>query len=98
MTHPRPFTIHIPDAVLADLRQRLEGTRWPDENPGAAWQHGSDLGYMRALAAHWREKYDWRTREARLNRLRQFVVAIEGIDLHFIHQPEVGPNPIPQLM
>jgi hypothetical protein len=31
---PRPFTVRVPDGVLADLRQRLGPTRWPEE-PGA---------------------------------------------------------------
>jgi microsomal epoxide hydrolase len=78
---------------------RLEGTRWPDENPGSGgWTHGSDLAYMRALAAYWREKYAWRVHEARLNRLKQFVVSLDGIDLHFIHEPGVGPRPLPLLV
>ncbi|PYR39311.1 MAG: multidrug MFS transporter [Acidobacteria bacterium] len=94
----RPFSIQVPDAVLSDLRLRLEGTRWPDEAPGSAWEHGSDLSYIRALAAYWRETYDWRAHEAGLNRLKQFVVPLDGIDLHFIHEPGVGPNPLPLLL
>jgi microsomal epoxide hydrolase len=94
----RPFTIRVPDEVLTDLRVRLERTRWPDENPGGGWQHGSDLRYMESLATYWREHYDWRTHEARLNRLRHFVAPIDGIDLHFIHEPGVGPDPLPLLL
>src|SRR5437870_904298 len=93
-----PFTIRVPDETLTDLRSRLERTRWPDENPGGGWQYGSDLRYMQALANYWREKYDWRVHEARLNRLRQFVASIDGIDLHFIHEPGVGPAPLPLLL
>ena len=93
-----PFTIRVPDETLTDLRSRLERTRWPDENPGGGWQYGSDLRYMQALANYWREKYDWRVHEARLNRLRQFVASIDGIDLHFVHEPGVGPDPLPLLL
>jgi microsomal epoxide hydrolase len=98
MLTPRPFTIYVPDEALVDLRMRLERTRWPDENPGGGWQYGSDLEYMKTLAAYWREKYDWRAHEASLNRLRQFVASVDGIDLHFIHEPGVGPNPMPLLL
>jgi pimeloyl-ACP methyl ester carboxylesterase len=98
MSTPRPFTIDVPDEALVDLRMRLERTRWPDENPGGGWQYGSDLQYMKTLAAYWREKYDWRAHEAGLNRLRQFVASVDGIDLHFIHEPGVGPNPMPLLL
>jgi pimeloyl-ACP methyl ester carboxylesterase len=95
---PRPFTIQVPDDTLADLRVRLDRARWPDQNPGVEWQHGSDLAYVKALADYWRDKYNWRTHEARLNGLKQFVAAIDGIDLHFIHEPGVGPRPMPLLL
>ena len=95
---PRPFTIQVPDETLADLRVRLDRARWPDRNPGEEWQHGSDLAYVKALADYWRDEYNWRTHEARLNRLKQFVAPIEGIDLHFIHEPGVGPRPMPLLL
>jgi microsomal epoxide hydrolase len=93
-----PLTIHVPDDTLANLRLRLDRVRWPDENPGGGWQYGSDLAYMKALVAYWREKYDWRVHEAQLNRLQHFVTSLDGMDLHFIHQPGVGPNPVPLLL
>ena len=95
---PRPFTIRIADDVLDDLRARLARVRWPDEVPGAGWRYGTDLGYIKTLVADWRERYDWRLHEARLNTLRQFTVPIGGIDLHFVHQPGVGPRPMPLLL
>jgi len=98
MTLPRPFTINVPDETLADLRWRLERTRWPDENPGGGWQYGTDLAYMKTLVTYWRQNYDWRVHEARLNRLRQFTAFVDGIELHFIHEPGVGPKPVPLLL
>ncbi len=98
MTTPRPFTIRVGDDVLVDLRARLERVRWPDEIPAGDWRYGTDLSYMKSLVAYWRERYDWRTHEARLNRLRQFTIPINGIDLHFIHEPGVGPAPLPLLL
>jgi len=95
---PRPFAIRVDDAVLGDLRARLERVRWPDEVPEAGWRYGTDLGYMKALVAYWRDRYDWRVHEARLNRLRQFTVPLADIDLHFIHEPGVGPAPRPLLL
>lgn len=94
----RPYRIHVPEAVLADLRQRLARTRWPDEAPGAGWRYGTDLTYLRGLVAYWRDGYDWRPHEAALNVFRNFTVALDGIDLHFIHQPGVGPAPLPLLL
>ena len=89
---PRPFTLHVSDAVLDDLRARLERVRWPDEPPDAGWRFGTSLAYMQELVEYWRTRYDWRVHEARLNRLRQFTVAVGGIDVHFIHEPGVGPT------
>jgi pimeloyl-ACP methyl ester carboxylesterase len=98
MTTPAPFTIEISDDVLADLRDRLHRVRWPDQVPGAGWAYGTDLAYMKELVAYWRDRYDWRAHEARLNRLRQFTVPVHGIDLHFVHEPGVGPRPLPLLL
>jgi len=95
---PRPFTIKVADDVLADLRARLERVRWPDEAPDAAWRYGTSVAYMKELIEYWRTRYDWRVHEARLNKLRQFTVELDGIDLHFIHEPGVGPAPMPLLL
>jgi len=94
----RPFQIAVPEAVLADLRERLRRARWPDEPPDAGWRYGTDLGYLRALVAHWRDGYDWRAQEAALNRFRQFTVDLAGGPVHFIHEPGVGPDPMPLLV
>ncbi|HEY4908451.1 MAG TPA: epoxide hydrolase [Methylomirabilota bacterium] len=98
MMSPRPFAIHVPDDRLGDLHARLERVRWPDEAPDGGWQYGSDLTYMKALVAYWREQYDWRAHEARLNRFPQFVAPVNRIDLHFIHEKGVGPKPLPLLL
>jgi microsomal epoxide hydrolase len=95
---PTPFTIAVPEGVLTDLRERLARVRWPDEVPGGGWRYGSDLAYMRELVAYWRDRYDWRKNEADLNRFRQFTVPLAGIALHFIHEPGVGPDPMPLLL
>src|ERR1700730_12673368 len=98
MISPHPFAIHVPDESLADLHARLERVRWPDEAPDGGGQHGGDLTYMKALVAYWREHYDWRSHEARLNRFAQFVAPVNRIDLHFIHEKGVGPKPLPLLL
>jgi microsomal epoxide hydrolase len=95
---PQPFTIDVPQAVLADLRARLDRVRWPDEPPGAGWAYGTDLGYMQALVGHWRERYDWRVHEAALNAFPQFTVELEGAPLHFLHVEGRGPRPLPLLL
>ena len=98
MSAPAPFRIHVPDAVLADLRERLARVRWPDEVPGAGWRYGTDLGTMKELVTYWRDGFDWRAQEAALNAWPQFTAPVGDIDVHFIHAPGVGPSPMPLLI
>ena len=94
-----PFKINVPNHVLDDLRARLDRARWPDEVPESGWRYGTDLAYMKELCAYWRDRYDWRAHEARLNALRQFTAPVGGgITVHFIHVRGVGPNPLPLLL
>jgi len=95
---PKPFTLHVPDAEIAELRQRLARTRWPDEPPGDPWSTGTSLLYMKGLADYWQTGFDWRAWEGKLNGFRQLTATVGGIDLHFIHEPGRGPNPMPLLI
>jgi len=97
-TRPVPYTLHVDDAAIDDLRTRLALTRWADQAPGPAWAYGTDAGWLRGLAAYWREGFDWRAQEARLNAFPQFMQPIGGIGLHFLHVPGVGPAPMPLLL
>jgi microsomal epoxide hydrolase len=81
----RPFSLHVADADLADLKARLARVRWPDEAPDAPWRYGTSLAFMRDLVDYWQRGYDWRKTEAALNALPQFKTSIDGIDVHFIH-------------
>lgn len=93
-----PFKVAVSDEVLADLRARLERTRFPDEVPATAWEYGSNLAYMREVVDYWRTRYDWRAHEARINRFAQFRADVDGLGIHFIHEPGRGPNPKPLLL
>jgi pimeloyl-ACP methyl ester carboxylesterase len=95
---PRPFRLDVHDDVLDDLRRRLARTRWPDEIPASGWQHGASLQFMRRLTSRWQDGFDWRVQEAKLNAFAQLRVPLDGIDLHLIHQPGVGPDPLPLLL
>jgi microsomal epoxide hydrolase len=95
---PRPFSLHVPDADIADLKQRLARTRWPDEPPIEPWSTGASLSYMRGVADYWQTGFDWRQWEAKLNGYNQFTATVGGVDVHFIHAPGRGPNPMPLLI
>ena len=96
---PQPFIVDVPEQVLSDLRERLARTRWPDQPPEAeGWSAGTDLRYLQELVAYWRDAFDWRAQERLLNSFAQYRVPLAGIDLHFIHEPGRGPNPLPLLL
>src|SRR5262249_8326526 len=100
MSQPEPFTLHVADDVLDDLRRRLQHVRWPDEPPHAqgTWAYGTDLTYLQGLVGYWRDRFDWRQQEARLNAFPQYRVRVADIDLHFLHVPGVGLRPMPLLL
>ena len=98
MTEVRPYRIAVPDAVLTDLRDRLTRTRWPERECVDDWSQGIPLAYTRELAGYWADEYDWRAREAALNRFDQFVTEIDGLDIHFIHQRSSNPNAFPLII
>jgi pimeloyl-ACP methyl ester carboxylesterase len=91
-----PFTIAVLEAVLEDLRRRLAATRWPDD--GAGWEYGTALSYMKDLVRYWEHSYDWRAREAELNRDRQFRAEVNGTGIHFVHERGEGSDPVPLLL
>ena len=90
------FEIRIDDEVLDDLKQRLARTRWPDQIEGSGWGYGTDAAYLKELCEYWREKFDWRTQEAQLNRFDHFRTEIDGQNIHFVHRrsPVEGALPL----
>ncbi|GMU77355.1 MAG: microsomal epoxide hydrolase [Acidimicrobiia bacterium] len=92
---PTPFTVDVPQAVLDDLHERLARTRFPEQIPGAGWDYGTELAYLRELVAYWRDIFDWRAQEARLNAFDQFTATIDGANVHFIHQRSPEPGALP---
>ena len=98
MSTPKPFTLLIPDSAIAELRERLVRTRWPDEPPLPPWSTGTSVAYLRELIDYWRTGFDWRVWEANLNSFPQFTIPIRGIDLHFICVPSRRPDAMPLLI
>ena len=93
-----PFSIHVPDQDIADLKQRLAMTRLPDQIPGVGWDYGTDTEYLRELLDYWATDFDWRAQEQALNEFDQFVTEVDGVQLHFIHQRSPHPNATPLLI
>jgi pimeloyl-ACP methyl ester carboxylesterase len=91
----RSFTVHIPDAEVANLRKRLQATRWPDKETVMDQSQGAQLEKLQELVRYWGKKYDWRKGEAKLNSFPQFITTIDGVDIHFIHVKSKHPNAMP---
>lgn len=96
--HITPFTIRVPDDVLSDLRTRILHTRWPPRAPGAPWEQGSDLEYLKRLLGYWADGFDWRAEERRLNTFKHFRAEVGGIRVHFVHERARDGHGIPLVL
>ncbi|HYB42006.1 MAG TPA: alpha/beta fold hydrolase [Candidatus Methylomirabilis sp.] len=81
----RPFHVDVPDAELAELRRRINATRWPERETVTDQSQGVQLATIQRLAQYWGKEYNWRRCEAQLNALPQFITEIDGLDIHFLH-------------
>jgi pimeloyl-ACP methyl ester carboxylesterase len=88
----------VSDAVIADMRRRLQMTRWPDKETAADASQGVQLAKLQELVRYWGTEYDWRKGEAKLNAFPQFITKIDGLDIHFIHVRSRHPNAMPLLI
>src|SRR5262245_27080216 len=94
----RPFRVNVAEADLADLRRRLQATRWPDKETVADQSQGVQLERLQELVRYWCDGYDWRKAEAKLNALPQFMTTIDGLDIHFIHLRSRHPDALPLII
>jgi pimeloyl-ACP methyl ester carboxylesterase len=94
----RPFHVDVPEADLTELRRRINVTKWPDRETVADQSQGVQLATVQALARYWATEYDWRTCQARLNALPQFITEIDGLDIHFIHVRSKHDNALPLIV
>jgi pimeloyl-ACP methyl ester carboxylesterase len=97
-TEVRPFHVEVPEAELAELRRRIDATRWPTRELVPDRSQGVQLATLQALARYWTTEYDWRTCEASLNAVPQFTTEIDGVDIHFIHVRSRHENALPLIM
>ena len=94
----RPFQVSFPDEDLADLRRRINETKWPERELVADPSHGVQLAMIQKLARYWATEYDWRKVEAKLNAYPQFITEIDGLDIHFLHVRSKHENAMPLIV
>ena len=93
-----PFTVHLEESLLDDLRERLARTRWPHEPAAPGWSSGTDSNYLHRLTQYWSDGFDWRAREGCLNGYPQFIADLGEVRLHFVHHKSGNPAAIPLLL
>ena len=98
----QPYTLHVPDADIDLLQQKLKLTRFSEELEGASWDYGMPLADVKRLVARRRDGYDWRAAEAKINEIPQFTADVEvdgfgALNVHFVHQRSEVKNAIPLL-
>ena len=94
----RPFTVAVSRESLDDLRSRLDRVRWASDIPGSGSGYGVSLPWLQRLVAYWRDGYDWRSFEARLNSHPQYRTEIDGQDVHFLHVRSPEPAALPLIV
>src|SRR6202790_2271884 len=95
----RPFeNVDFPEAGLAELRRRVNATKWPERETVADASQGVQLATIQALARYWATDYDWRKCEAKLQSLPNFLTEIDGLDIHFIHVRSKHENALPLIV
>ena len=94
----KPLKIETEQIVLDDLRERLRRTRFAPEFANDDWSYGTNLAYLKELIEYWQDRFDWRRVEGEINSFAHYKTAIEGIPIHFIHEPGKGPRPIPLIL
>ena len=93
-----PFTIPFSQPAVDDLRDRIRRTRWPDEIPGANWEYGVDLSFLRQICEYWRDRFDWKAQVERFSAFHHYRYSSEDLGIHFIYERGKGPAPIPLIL
>jgi pimeloyl-ACP methyl ester carboxylesterase len=88
------FELPYSEDAWSDLRERLRRTRWPDEIPGASWEYGFDLQFLRDICGYWKDHFNWKAQIVRLSTYRHYRFG----GIHFIHERGRGPDPIPLIL
>src|SRR5438067_1805521 len=97
-TDIKPFRIDVPQADLDDLAERLARTRFTEELPDGGDDYGVPAARVRHLVEYWRDSYDWRQWEAKLNAYPQFTTEIDGQNIHFLHVRSSRPDAFPLIL
>lgn len=102
MATPTLYQINVSESSIKTLRDKLNLATFPDELTDANWELGAPLSHVKRLSEYWRDGFDWRAQESKLNQLPQFTTKIAvdrfvELDVHFVHQKSKVDGAIPLL-
>ena len=65
----RPFKVSVKESELSDLKKQLD---WDSKHlakpiKGINFNYGFNTDYLQDVIAYWRDKYDWRAVEKKIN-------------------------------
>ena len=97
---PQSFKIDIPLEEVERMKQLIAHARLPDAPPipGASWEYGVDLQWLREMKNAWLNEFDWKDVEREMNAFDHYTVHIESVKLHFIHQRSARADAIPLIL
>src|SRR5690349_24175446 len=93
-----PFKVSVPQSAIDGLKSRLASTRWPERETVGDWSQGVPLQKAQALVVYWRDKYDWRRFEARINAFPQYRTQVDGVGMHLLHMRSPHQNALPIIL
>ncbi|MGK0437513.1 MAG: pimeloyl-ACP methyl ester carboxylesterase [Paracoccaceae bacterium] len=94
----RPFCVEIDPSAIDDLKQRLTNSRLPEKQTVSDWSQGIPLDIVKEFSDYWRDDYDWFVCQERLNGYPQYLMELDGVDVHFLHIRSTEANARPLLM
>ncbi|MBP1222494.1 epoxide hydrolase family protein [Flavobacterium sp. 1355] len=94
----RPYHISVSKEAITELKERVNATRWPEQETVTDQSQGVKLAQIQSLVKYWGSDYDWTKTETKLNSLPQFVTNIDGLDIQFIHIRSKHKNALPLII
>ena len=98
MKNIEEFLIKVSEKDIDLLNKKIDLTRWPDEI-NHRWSHGTDLNFLKELTNYWRNEFNWRDHEKKINDIGSYRYTTKsGLKLHFLHSKSNNDNAIPLVM
>lgn len=79
--------------ILETLKAKLSTVQYTQALEGINFEYGFNTDSLKNVVEFWKTQYNWREREALLNKYPHFKTNIQGLDIHYVHvKPKVAAN------